>query len=71
MITHRCEGSKLHHISIRFDKGHSYSKEYKWWLRKIEFDPDFDSYSLRSICSIHHCPFCGKALLELSKSDLQ
>lgn len=71
MITHRCAKSISHHISIRFDKGYSYGEDYGWWLRKIEFDPDFDSYSLRLICKIRYCPFCGEVLPELSKSDLQ
>lgn len=73
MITHRCEGSLKHGVSIRYAKAFkhiSQDEDYKTWrLFQLEYDEYFDNHYLKHIAPINICPFCGEDLREVEIDD--
>lgn len=72
MITHRCEGSLKHGVSIRFTNKFGTWKikgDYETWrmFKATQcVDYVYDGYYLQHITEITYCPFCGERL----KGDL-
>ena len=71
LLTHRCEGSLKHKLSIRFSKEFNnmtipYDFE-TWRLFELEIDADYDSKYLSHVSEINFCPFCGEKLMKTLK----
>ena len=67
MITHRCNRSLEHKISIRYQKPYKWIDKYPvgWQLYYLDYSSEWDSYCLSLAArNIKYCPYCGEKLRE-------
>lgn len=68
VLTHRCEKSLKHGVSIRFCKeseSFDLDGDYKTWrLFALEYNFEYNIKYLNHISAIDFCPFCGERLID-------
>lgn len=65
--THRCQQlleynkTSSDNICIRYGSRFESipDKDIAWWLSNLEWDMDYDTKYLTTVCAVKFCPFCG------------